>query len=46
MKKTLAPQQYPDGTWSWTLTSILGDSLSKAEHRFGNRVAIINKKSQ
>jgi hypothetical protein len=27
----------PDGSWTWTLTSILGDSLSIAEQRFGPR---------
>ena len=37
MTKTLITQNNPDGTWSWTLASILGDSLIKAEQRFGNR---------
>lgn len=35
--ETLITVQYPDGTWKWTLTSILGDSLAKAESQFGQR---------
>lgn len=35
--ETLITEQYPNGLWKWTLTGILGDSLSKAEARFGRR---------
>lgn len=37
MAKSLTTQINPDSTWTWTLTSILGDSLKMAEQRFGHR---------
>lgn len=37
MATTMITRQYPDKTWAWTLTTILGDSLKKAEQRFGKR---------